>query len=112
VALKPRRAPGLQGSAQMENPTKARTATLRTIIAIAATSMVESRLAMRQFFRQSNDGVDLGQAVRDCQRVRALGRRRRYRLATCHRAWPGSNAPVGSSRITRCRQLGRLPTSA
>ena len=33
----------------MENPTKAITATLRMIIAIAATSMVESRLAMRHF---------------------------------------------------------------
>ena len=36
--------PGLHGSAQMENPTKASTATLRTIIAIAATSMLEIRL--------------------------------------------------------------------
>ena len=40
-------------SAQIENPTKASTATLRMIIAIAATSMMESRLAMRQFLRQS-----------------------------------------------------------
>jgi hypothetical protein len=44
---------------QMENPTKASTATLRTIIAIAATSMMESRLAMRHFWRQSSDRVDL-----------------------------------------------------
>jgi hypothetical protein len=43
----------------MENPTKASTATLRTIIAIAPTSIMESRLAMRQFFRQSSDSVDL-----------------------------------------------------
>ena len=34
--------PGLHGSAQMENPTKASTAKLRTIIVIAATSMLES----------------------------------------------------------------------
>jgi hypothetical protein len=34
--------PSLHGSAQMENPTKASTAALRTIIAIAATSMMES----------------------------------------------------------------------
>ena len=51
--------PGLHNSAQMENPTKASTATLRTIIAIAPTSIMESRLAMRQFFRQSSDSVDL-----------------------------------------------------
>ena len=42
--------PGPHGSAQMENPTKASTATLRTIITIAATSMVDSRLAMRPAF--------------------------------------------------------------
>ena len=35
---------GLQGSAQNENPTKAITTTLRMIIAIAATSKIESRL--------------------------------------------------------------------
>jgi hypothetical protein len=45
----------------MENPTKAITATLKTIIAIAATSMMESRLIMRQCFRRSSDGVDLDQ---------------------------------------------------
>ena len=51
--------PGLHGSAQMENPTKASTATLRTIIAIAATSMLVIRLdAMRHFWRQSSDRVD------------------------------------------------------
>ena len=33
----------------MENPTKARKATLRTMVAMAATSMVEKRFAMRQF---------------------------------------------------------------
>jgi hypothetical protein len=42
--------PGLHGSAQMENPTKTSTTTLRTIIAIATTSMIESRLAMPSFF--------------------------------------------------------------
>ena len=55
--------PSLHGSAQMENPTKASTATLRTIITIAATSMVDSRLAMRQLFRQSSDSVDLDHAA-------------------------------------------------
>jgi len=47
----------------MENPTKASTATLRTIITIAATSMVDSRLAIRQLFRQSSDSVDLDHAA-------------------------------------------------
>jgi hypothetical protein len=54
--------PGLHGSAQMENPTKASTAKLRTIIAIAATSMLKARLgsnAMRHRWRQSSGGVDL-----------------------------------------------------
>src|SRR5258707_8283815 len=42
--------PGVHGVAQIENRTKASTATLRTIIAIATTSMMESRLdAMRHF---------------------------------------------------------------
>ncbi len=36
--------PGLHGSAQMENPTKAIATTLRTIAAIATSSMVEYRL--------------------------------------------------------------------
>ena len=40
-------APGLHGSAKMENPTKASTAPLRTIIAIAATSTMESRLRVK-----------------------------------------------------------------
>jgi hypothetical protein len=43
--------PTLHGSAQMENPTKAITATLRTIIAIAATSMMESRLRSNAMMR-------------------------------------------------------------
>ena len=43
--------PGLHGSAKMENPTKASTATLRTIIAIAATSMTESRLRSNAMMR-------------------------------------------------------------
>ena len=47
----------------MANPTKAITATLRTMIAMAATSMVEKRFAMRHFWRQSSDGVDLDHAV-------------------------------------------------
>jgi len=44
----------------MENPTKVRKATLRTMITIAA---VESRFAMRQYFRHSNDGIDLDHAA-------------------------------------------------
>ena len=43
--------PGLHGSAQMENKTKAIKATLRTIIAIAATSMMESRLRSNAMVR-------------------------------------------------------------
>ena len=42
--------PGLHNSAQMENPTKASTAMLRTITAIAASSIVESRLDVMQHF--------------------------------------------------------------
>jgi hypothetical protein len=33
------------------------------MITIAATSMVESRFAMRQYFRHSNDGIDLDHAA-------------------------------------------------
>jgi hypothetical protein len=43
----------------MENPTKARKATLRMMITIAATSMVENRFAIGQFWRQSSGSVDL-----------------------------------------------------
>jgi hypothetical protein len=43
--------PGLHGSAQMENPTKASTAKLRTIIASAATSMMENRLRSNAMMR-------------------------------------------------------------
>jgi len=43
--------PSLHGSAQMENPTKTITATLRTIIAIAATSTMESRLRSNAMMR-------------------------------------------------------------
>jgi hypothetical protein len=43
--------PGLHGSAQMENPTKASTAKLRTIIASAATSMMENRLRSNAMVR-------------------------------------------------------------
>ena len=41
----------LHGSAQMENPTKTITAKLRTIIASAATSMMESRLRSNAMMR-------------------------------------------------------------
>ena len=46
----------------MENPTKAITITLTIITAIAATSMIESRLAIRKSLRQSSGGIDLRQA--------------------------------------------------
>ena len=49
--------PDLHGSAQMEKPTKAITATLRTMIAIAANSTMERRLAMRQFLRRSRGSL-------------------------------------------------------
>ena len=45
------RLPGLHGSAHMENPTKAITAKLTTIIAIAATSVMESRLRSHAMMR-------------------------------------------------------------
>jgi hypothetical protein len=47
----------------METPTKASTAKLRTIVAIAATSIMESRLAMRHRWRRSSGSVDLRQAA-------------------------------------------------
>src|SRR6476659_8508786 len=47
----------------MANPTYASTAMLRTMTAIAVSSMVKSRLdAMHHFLRQSSGGVDLDQA--------------------------------------------------
>jgi hypothetical protein len=48
----------------MENPMKARKATLRTIIAIATSSVVENRFAMRKRFRHSGHGLDLDHAQR------------------------------------------------
>src|SRR5258705_4168083 len=52
--------PGVHGVAQIENRTKATTATLRTIIAVATTSMMESRFdAMCHFWRQWSGSVDL-----------------------------------------------------
>jgi hypothetical protein len=48
---------GPHGSAQMENPTKASTAKLRTMIAIAATSTLKNRLSMCHFHRQSTGGT-------------------------------------------------------
>src|SRR5260370_33875679 len=52
--------PGVHGVARIENRTKASTATLRTIIAIAPTSMMEIPLdAMRHFWQQSSGSVDL-----------------------------------------------------
>jgi hypothetical protein len=49
-------APSLHGFTQRENPTKASTATLRTIVAIAATSTMESPLrsiAMMRYWAAS-----------------------------------------------------------
>jgi len=50
----------------MENPTKASTATLRMMIAMATTSMVESRFALRYCWRPSSGSINLdhGFAVR------------------------------------------------
>ena len=81
-------------------------------VAILAMSMMEARLgssAMRHPWWQSSDGVDLDHAVRHPDRV--VGRRHRYREATRHPALPGSNSPVGSSRISKRPHVGRLPTS-
>jgi hypothetical protein len=48
----------------MANPMYASTAMLRTMTAIAVSSMVKSRLdAMHHFLRQSSGGVDLNQAA-------------------------------------------------
>jgi hypothetical protein len=41
----------------MEKPMKAIAAKLRTIIAIATTSMLKNRLSMRQFLRQPTGGA-------------------------------------------------------
>jgi hypothetical protein len=48
---------------QGDNRTTASTTTLRTTVAIAATSMLEIRLVMRHFWRQLSDRLDLDQAV-------------------------------------------------
>ncbi|MGY3131993.1 hypothetical protein ACVWZM_002675 [Bradyrhizobium sp. USDA 4501] len=45
-----------------------------------------------------------------CHERRAIGRRTNS-LATRHRALPGENSPLASSRINKCRQLGLSPTS-
>ena len=64
-------APGLHASGllvlpcrvhQAENRTTASTATLRMAVAIPATSMLTRLDAMRHFWRQSSDGVDLRRA--------------------------------------------------
>jgi hypothetical protein len=48
----------------MENPTKAITATLRTMVAIPATSILDRLDAMDHFWRQPSGGVDLDHGVR------------------------------------------------
>src|SRR6476660_8733246 len=48
----------------------ASTTTLRTIVAIAAPSMLEIRLAMRHLWRQSSDRLDLDQASGGAPRAR------------------------------------------
>jgi hypothetical protein len=74
----------------MANANKASTAKLRTITAIAATSMMESRFAMRQFFRQSSGGVDLDHVRRP--------------VASCDR--PAVNVPARSvSAVDTVSQL-------
>jgi len=70
-------------------------ATLRTMVAIPATSMLEIRLdAMNHFWRQPGGSVDLDQSPAPA----GTFRRHRYRAATRHRALPGPNSPAGSSR--------------
>jgi hypothetical protein len=67
---------------------------------------------MRHSWPQPSGSVDLDHAALGrWGDFRAFSRRHRYLAATRHPALPGSNAPVGSSRISRCRHDGRLPTS-
>jgi hypothetical protein len=61
---------GPGGSAQMANPTKAITATLRTMIAMAATSMAETRFAMPPSLWQSSSRFDLNHVVEAVRRGR------------------------------------------
>jgi hypothetical protein len=60
-------------------------------------------LETRSFCRSKRQRPFLGQRVVD--------RRRRNRPPICQLQLPGSNAPVRSSRITRCCQLGLGPRS-
>jgi hypothetical protein len=91
---------------QTENTIHAIRATLRKKALFLITLLLRASFAMRHPWRQSSDGVDLDQAVR------VVGRRRRYHLAICQRALVGENSPLVSSRISGCRHVGRLPTSA
>ena len=70
---------GLHGSAQMENPTEASTATLRTIIAIAATSMVESSDATNASGTRAAALIWIMLPVATARSIA----HRRYHLATC-----------------------------
>jgi hypothetical protein len=54
---------GLHGVAQIAIKKPAITSKLTMIVASAALSMMESRRSMRECFRNSTDGVDLGQEV-------------------------------------------------
>ena len=77
-----------------DNRTTASTATLRTTVAIPATSMLEIRLdAMNHFLATVGWSVDL-----ESPAPAGTFRRHRYRAATRHRALPGPNSPAGSSR--------------
>jgi len=74
----------------MENPTKAITATLTIITAIAATSMIESRLAIRKFLQQPSGGIDLRQTSefpREPSDPKAAGRIRTIDAGSIHRAF-------------------------
>ena len=102
--------PGLHGSAQMENRMKASVATLRTITASAATSMMESRLdAMCHFWWQSSDGVDLRQA----RWVRTLFAGAVEPPGCCSILLPWFRSvdapPASSNRACRRRWPGRRP---
>ena len=58
------------------------------------------------FCWRSSGSVDLDHVV--LRPDRAIDRRRRYHLATRHRALPGPNSPLVSSRISKCRHVGLM----
>jgi hypothetical protein len=111
-------APGLHASGllvlpcrvhQAENRTTASTATLRMTVAIPATSMLTRLDAMRHFWRQSSDGVDLRQA----RWVRTLFTGAVEPPGCCSILLPWFRSvdapPASSNRACRRRWPGRRP---